>query len=77
MTNESIQNLHPGDRFYFKGLECVVLDPVCESCPKVSTCDHKRMAHLGYIIPARGNATLDFQKVIYESMKGRLDYENR
>lgn len=27
MKNESIQNLHPGDRFNFKGLEWVVLDP--------------------------------------------------
>lgn len=24
----------------------------CAVCPKVSTCDHKRMEHLGYIIPA-------------------------
>lgn len=23
----------------------------CAVCPKVSTCDHKRMEHLGYIIP--------------------------
>lgn len=23
----------------------------CSVCPKVSTCDHKRMEHLGYIIP--------------------------
>ena len=30
MTNESIQNLHPGDRFDFKGLEWVVLDPDIE-----------------------------------------------
>lgn len=30
MTNESIQNLHPGDRFDFKGLEWVVLDPNIE-----------------------------------------------
>ena len=27
MNNESIQNLHPGDHFDFKGLEWVVLDP--------------------------------------------------
>lgn len=30
MTNENIQNLHPGDRFDFKGLEWVVLDPEME-----------------------------------------------
>ena len=23
----------------------------CSVCPKMSTCDHKRMEHLGYIIP--------------------------
>lgn len=27
MNNESIQNLHPGDHFDFKGIEWVVLDP--------------------------------------------------
>ncbi len=28
-----------------------ILAPKCQKCPKVETCDHKQLAHLGYIIP--------------------------
>ena len=30
---------------------CTQLAGRCAVCPKVSICDHKRMEHLGYIIP--------------------------
>lgn len=32
-----------------------ILTPKCQQCPKVKSCDHKQMAHLGYIVPQRGN----------------------
>lgn len=33
-----------------------ILAPKCQKCPKVETCDHKQLAHLGYIMVAqRGN----------------------
>lgn len=32
-----------------------ILAPKCQQCPKVQSCDHKQMAHLGYIVPQRGN----------------------
>lgn len=54
-----------------------ILSEQCQSCPKVTTCDHKRMEHLGYIVPTRGNGKLDFQKQFYEAMQRRLNYENR
>lgn len=28
-----------------------ILAPKCQKCPKVKSCDHKQMAHLGYIVP--------------------------
>lgn len=28
-----------------------ILAPKCQKCQKVNACDHKRIAHLGYIIP--------------------------
>ena len=28
-----------------------ILAPKCQQCPKVKSCDHKQMAHLGYIVP--------------------------
>lgn len=31
-----------------------ILAPKCQQCPKVKSCDHKQMAHLGYIVPQRG-----------------------
>lgn len=31
-----------------------ILAPKCQKCPKVKSCDHKQMAHLGYIVPQRG-----------------------
>lgn len=31
---------------------CTQLAGKCSVCPKMSTCDHKRMEHLGYIIPS-------------------------
>ena len=32
-----------------------ILDPKCQKCPKVKSCDHKKMAHLGFIIPTLAN----------------------
>lgn len=52
-----------------------VLSQKCQRCPKVSTCDHKRMEHLRYIIPpidTRGNGKLDFQRQLYDAMKRRI-----
>ena len=54
-----------------------VLDPSCQKCSKLSTCNHKRMVHLGYIRPTRVSGNLEFQKQFYESMKGHFNYENR
>lgn len=31
-----------------------ILAPKCQKCPKVKSCDHKQMAHLGYIVSQRG-----------------------
>lgn len=31
-----------------------ILAPKCQKCPKVKSCDHKQMAHLGYIVPHKG-----------------------
>ena len=60
----------------------------CAACPKVSTCDHKRMEHLGYIIPspdlnvsivvARANGkSLSQLEMLDRLMKRRTNYENR
>ena len=27
-----------------------ILAPKCQQCPKVKSCDHKQMDHLGYIV---------------------------
>lgn len=32
-----------------------ILAPKCQKCPKVKSCDHKQMAHLGCMVPQRGN----------------------
>ena len=45
-----------------------VLDEKCQKCPKVGTCNHKRMAHLEYIIPTRASGKLDFQKRYFEEI---------
>lgn len=31
-----------------------ILAPKCQKCPKVKSCDHKQMAHLGYIVSHKG-----------------------
>ena len=60
----------------------------CAVCPKVSTCDHKRMEHLGYIISstdlninivvARANEkSLSQLEMLDRLMKRRTNYENR
>lgn len=60
----------------------------CAVCPKVSTCDHKRMEHFGYIIPspdlnvsivvARANGkSLSQLEMLDRLMKRRTNYENR
>lgn len=65
-----------------------ILAPKCQKCPKVETCDHKQLAHLGYIIPnedidismvtQRGNEkSLRQLEIIDSLMKRRTNYENR
>ena len=65
-----------------------ILAPKCQKCPKVETCDHKQLAHLGYIIPIedigismvaqRGNGkSLRQLEIIDSLMKRRFNYENR
>ena len=64
-----------------------ILSPKCQKCPKVKSCDHKQMAHLGYIIPIddigismvaqRGNGkSLSQLEMVDSLMKRRLNYEN-
>lgn len=54
-----------------------ILAPKCQKCPKVKSCDHKQMAHLG-IVPQRGNGKSFSQLEIVDSlMKRRFNYENR
>lgn len=64
-----------------------VLAPKCQKCPKVESCDHKQLAHLGYIIPIedlsidlvtqRANGKSLRQLAIIDSlMKRRTNYEN-
>lgn len=60
----------------------------CSVCPKVSICDHKRMEHLGYIIPtpdlnvsiiairANGKSFRQLENIV-SLMKRRTNYENR
>ena len=65
-----------------------ILAPKCQKCPKAETCDHKQLAHLGYIIPIedigismvaqRGNGkSLRQFEIIDSLMKRRTNYENR
>lgn len=65
-----------------------ILAPKCQKCSKVKSCDHKQMAHLGYIIPIegigmsmvtqRGNGkSLRQLEIIDSLMKRRTNYENR
>ena len=60
-----------------------ILAPKCQKCPKVNTCDHKQMSHLGFIVPvkdleinlvvARGDAKSSRQ---LKELKRRFNYEN-
>ena len=55
-----------------------ILAPKCQKCPKVKSCDNKQMAHLGYIVPQRGNGkSLSQLEMIDSLMKRRFNYENR
>lgn len=65
-----------------------MLAPKCQKCPKVESCDHKQLAHLGYIIPIedlsiylvtqRANGKSLSQLEIVDSLtKRRFNYENR
>lgn len=50
-----------------------ILAPKCQKCPKVKSCDHKQMAHLGYIVPQRGNGkSLSQLEIVDSLMKGDL-----
>lgn len=62
---------------------CTQLARRCAVCPKVSTCDHKRMEHLGYIIPIPDlNVSIGCHKslgqleMVDSLMKRRFNYEN-
>ena len=49
-----------------------ILAPKCRKCPKVKSCDHKQMTHLGYIIPIEGirvSEKLNFQNTAFEAIK--------
>lgn len=55
-----------------------ILAPKCQKCPKVKSRDHKQMAHLGYIVPQRGNGkSLSQLEIVDSLMKRRFNYENR
>lgn len=55
-----------------------ILAPNCQQCPKVKSCDHKQMAHLGCIVPQSGNGKSLGQLIMVDSlMKRRFNYENR
>ena len=43
-----------------------ILAPKCQKCPKVETCDHKQLAHLGYIIRSRILASAWWPKEVME-----------
>ena len=53
-----------------------ILAPKCQQCPKMNTCDHKQMAHLGFIIPTLPTLANDICKPIRQSMRNnyRKDY---
>lgn len=49
----------------------------CAVCPKMNTCDHKRMEHLGYIIPIPDfNESFRQLEILDSLMKRRTNYEN-
>ncbi len=52
-----------------------ILAPKCQKCPKVKSCNHKQMAHLGYIV-TRENS-LGQLEMFDRLMKRRTNYENR
>lgn len=55
-----------------------ILAPKCQKCPKVETCDHKQLAHLGYIVSQRGNGkSLSQLEMVDSLMKRRFNYEIR
>ena len=62
-----------------EGFEAItILAPKCQQCPKVKSCDHKQMAHLGYIVLQRGNGkSLSQLEMVDSLMKRRFNYENR
>lgn len=54
-----------------------ILAPKCQQCPKAKSCDHKQMAHLGYIVPQRSNGkSLSQLEMVDALMKRRFNYEN-
>lgn len=49
-----------------------ILAPKCQKCPKVETCDHKQLAHLGYIIPIEDIGINMVAKEVMERACGSL-----
>lgn len=56
-----------------------ILAPKCQQCPKVKSCDHKQMAHLGYIVPQKGGneKSLGQLEILNSLMKRGSNYEIR
>ena len=55
-----------------------ILAPKCQQWSKVKSCDHKQMAHLGYMVPQRGNGkSLGQLEMVDSLMKRRFNYEIR
>ena len=55
-----------------------ILSPKCQKCPKAKSCDHKQMAHLGYMVPQRGNGkSLSQLEMVDSLMERRFNYEIR
>ena len=79
MTNESIQNLHPGDRFDFKGLEWVVLDPDIEGGVLAITAEqfYKREAFSDKcFIGCNDWRKSTLRKKLYKDLLNRLGSDN-
>ena len=48
-----------------------ILAPKCQQCPKAKSCDHKQMAHLGYIVQQRVNRKSLSQLEMVDSLMER------
>lgn len=51
------------------------LSAKCRACPRVSTCDHKRMEALGYLPMPEPTVTIQAEKAV--QLDSMLDYMSR